>query len=139
MNNFDVLKEMGVRNMDIRLAPLSNIINLNYRKKADGTDVTIGVPGNVVAELGLTHKFAGGLILADKQQFDAVKAELSKQPTVRTRVEIEAEIKRLEPIAKDYDTERQSNDTCLAAGAHDALRWALGLAENSISDTINER
>ena len=56
--------------------------------------------------------------------------------TVKSRSEIEAEIAALSPVAKDYDTERQSNDTCLAAGAHDALRWALGLAEDSISDTL---
>lgn len=56
----------------------------------------------------------------------------------RARAEIEAEIAALEPIAADYDTERQSSDTCLAAGAHDALRWALGLAEQSISETLKE-
>lgn len=54
----------------------------------------------------------------------------------RTRTEIEVEITALNPTAKDYDTERQSNDTCLAAGAHDALRWALGLAEESISEGL---
>lgn len=138
MNNYDVLKEMGERRLDIRLAPLSNITNLNYRKKVNGTDVTIGVQGNVVADLGLTHKFVGGLILADKQEFDSVKSELLKLPTMRTRAEIEAEIQRLKSVAKDYDTERQSNDTCLAAGAHDALRWALGLAEDSIADSLSE-
>jgi hypothetical protein len=50
--------------------------------------------------------------------------------------QIEAEILALKPFAKDYDTERQSNNTCLAAGAHDALRWALGLAEDSISEAL---
>lgn len=52
------------------------------------------------------------------------------------RSQIEAEIVALDPFAKDYDTDRQSNDTCLAAGAHDALRWALGLAEQSISEVL---
>lgn len=52
------------------------------------------------------------------------------------REEIQAEIAVLEPFAKDYDTVRQSNDTCLATGAHDALRWALGLAEQSISEVL---
>ncbi len=55
---------------------------------------------------------------------------------MRTREQIELEILALEPFAKDYDTDRQSNDTCLAAGAHDALRWALGLAEESISEVL---
>lgn len=60
-----------------------------------------------------------------------------KQLSLARRLEtIQAEIQSLEPIAKDYDTERQSNDTCLATGAHDALRWALGLAEQSISEVL---
>lgn len=55
---------------------------------------------------------------------------------MRNRAIIEAEIKALELIAKDYDTDKQSNDTCVAAGAHDALRWALGLADQSVSENI---
>lgn len=76
VNNFDVLKLMGERNMDVRLAPLDNILNL--KKVRAGTQVTIGVEGDVVAALGLEGKFVGGLILADKQQFDAIKAELAR-------------------------------------------------------------
>jgi len=57
----------------------------------------------------------------------------------KSRMEIEAEIAALAPIAKDYDTEKQSNDTCLAVGAHDALRWLLGLAEDSISETLKAK
>jgi hypothetical protein len=57
---------------------------------------------------------------------------------IRSRTEIEAEIAALAPIAKDYDTKRQSNDTCVATGAHDALRWALGLAEEPISENFGE-
>lgn len=76
INNFDVLKIMGERNMDLRLAPLSNIINL--KKVLAGTHVTIGVEGDVVSALGLESRFVGALILADKKQFDLVKAELSK-------------------------------------------------------------
>ena len=56
--------------------------------------------------------------------------------SVRSRAQIEAEIEALKPIAADYGTERQSNDTCVAAGAHDALRWLLGLAENSVSENL---
>ena len=74
MNNFDVLKVMGERNMDIRIAPLVNITNL--RKVRAGTQVTIGVEGDVVLAIGIEQKFLGGLILADKTEFMAVKAEL---------------------------------------------------------------
>ena len=57
---------------------------------------------------------------------------------MKTRREIESEIEALTLIAKDYDTDKQSNDTCLAAGAHDALRWLLGLAETSISESLRK-
>ena len=56
--------------------------------------------------------------------------------SIRSQAEIEAEIEALKPLAWNYDTDRQSNDACLAAGAHDALRWVLGLAENSISENL---
>jgi len=134
INNFDVLKEMGNRNMAISLAPLDNITNL--RKVNAGTQVTIGVAGDVVAALGIDRKYVGGLILADREQFHALRSEMSKERTPKTQAEIMAEIEALSAKAKDYDTEKQSNDTCLAAGAHDALRWMLGLAEQSISETL---
>jgi hypothetical protein len=134
VNNFDVLKEMGVRDMKVGLSPLDNIVNL--KKVKQGTQVTIGVAGDLVAALGIEHKFVGGLILADKDEFNAVRSEMYKVSMVKTRREIEAEIEALAPIAKDYDTDKQSNDTCLAAGAHDALRWLLGLAETSISESL---
>jgi hypothetical protein len=77
VNNFDVLKRMGERSLNIQLSPLDNITNL--KKVKAGTQVTIGVAGDVVAALGLEHKFVGGLILADKEQFNAVKAEMEKE------------------------------------------------------------
>ena len=49
---------------------------------------------------------------------------------------IKTEIQALESMAKDYDTKWQSNNTCVAAGAHDALRWALGLAEEPVSEVL---
>ena len=136
MNNFDILKEMSNRNMDIRMAPLDNITNL--QKTRAGTQVTIGVAGYVVAAIGIEGRFVGGLILADRKQFEQVKTELGMLPVARSREEINEEVKQLHPIAKDYDTELQSNDTCLACGAHDALRWALGLAEGSISEYLRK-
>jgi hypothetical protein len=56
---------------------------------------------------------------------------------MRSKVDIEAEIDALVPLCIGYDTETQTDNTGLAVGAHDALRWALGLAEESISQVIN--
>jgi hypothetical protein len=57
---------------------------------------------------------------------------------MRSIEQVAAEIGALELLAKDYDTERQSNDTCVAAGAHDALRWAFGLAEVAVSEVLKQ-
>ena len=56
---------------------------------------------------------------------------------MRSQVEIGDEIKALYKLAKDIDSTYQTDDmcgTCVAAGAHDALRWALGLAEHAVSE-----
>lgn len=57
----------------------------------------------------------------------------------RSDAEISLEISALESEASKYDTEAQSSLTVLCVGAHDALRWALGLAEESISESIERR
>lgn len=57
---------------------------------------------------------------------------------IRSEEEILREIKALQSMAKAFDTDRQSDNTCLAAGAHDALRWALGLAESPVSEYLND-
>lgn len=55
---------------------------------------------------------------------------------MRSKEEIEREIERLNPEASKFDTPDETGITDLACGAHDALRWALGLAENTISDYL---
>lgn len=52
------------------------------------------------------------------------------------RKRIAEEIEALKWCASDYNTVRQSNDTCVTAGAHDALRWAIGLAETPVSENF---
>ena len=75
VNNFDVMKAMGEANKDIRLAPLGNIVRL--RKVKAGTQITIGFQGDVVGAI-YAGRFVGGLILADKCQFDETKRELEE-------------------------------------------------------------
>lgn len=77
VSNFDVMKRMSELNLDIQLAPLSNIVNL--QKVKAGTNVTIGVAGNVVAALGLENKYVGGLILANREDFNRIKAEMQSE------------------------------------------------------------
>jgi hypothetical protein len=75
VNNFDVMKVMAERNKDIRLAPLTNITQV--RKVKAGTLITIGVEGDVIGRIA-NGRFCCGLILADKDQFHEIKAELEK-------------------------------------------------------------
>ena len=77
VSNFDVLKTMSQRGMSVQLAPLDNIVEL--RKVKAGTNVTIGVAGDVVGAI-YNNKFVGGLILADAEQYRQIKNELEADP-----------------------------------------------------------
>lgn len=83
INNFDVLKEMGARNLDIKMASLDNIHSMNYSAKKGGTKITIGVAGgNVIRDITF-GRVVGGLILANKEQFDEIKKELKARESER--------------------------------------------------------
>lgn len=71
----DVFKRMvDTDDPKIELAPLgANLLNL--KKVKHGTEVTMGVSGDRVGSI-YTGKYVGGLILADKQRFEEVKAEM---------------------------------------------------------------
>jgi hypothetical protein len=75
INNFDVLKRMSADNRDIRMAP-SNLLRANYTKA--GTQVTMGVEGNVVGGL-LNGNLVACLLLWDREQFNATKAQLEQE------------------------------------------------------------
>lgn len=72
-NSFDVLKEMSEKNMDIMVAPMGNVISVDV--KGHNGEIKIGVPADVAMRFAKGDRFAGGLILANADQFE----ELSKQ------------------------------------------------------------
>ena len=74
--HFQICDEMAKRGMDIRLSLLENITNLRLTHKGKDTDVTIGVSGNVIAQIA-EGKFVGGLLLCDKDQYFAIAKELT--------------------------------------------------------------
>ncbi len=74
VGHFDICKAMTAEDLDIRIAPLDNVISL-HKVKA-GTQVTIGVAGDVVAAIGIENKFVGGLLLCDREQYFATKQAL---------------------------------------------------------------
>lgn len=77
INNWDVLKTMSARNMDIGLAPLSNLEGATYNQRKGGSLVRIGYPGNILAGIA-RHEYIGGLILANAEQYEQVRKELEE-------------------------------------------------------------
>ena len=76
-NSFDVLKTMSEKNMDIRLAPLKNIVSAQYGK--GGVLVTIGVDLETGRRIMAGEIFNGGLVMANAEQFAQTEKELSKE------------------------------------------------------------
>lgn len=72
MKSFEVFQKMSDGNMDIRLAPLGNIIRINIFKQ--NGEVTFGVPREVAQDLMDDKEFVGGFLLADKRQFEILEA-----------------------------------------------------------------
>lgn len=61
----------------LKLAPLSNVIEARAVKA--GTQVTIGVGGNIVGQI-LHDEFVGGLLLCDRKRFEELRAEMEREP-----------------------------------------------------------
>lgn len=79
VSNFDVFKEMCERNSQgITLSALSNVTEMRLTQKGKNTKITIGVVGDVLNPIG-RGQMIGGLILADKKEFDAIKQELQER------------------------------------------------------------
>lgn len=70
MKTFEKLQKMNDENMGIKLAPLSNISNIEI--KGGHGFVTFGVPREVAQELIDNKEFVGGFLLADKKEFDSL-------------------------------------------------------------------
>lgn len=77
VNNFDVLKQMAAENQDIRLASTENITNMKMVKA--GTQITIGVPGNIIGAI-YHGDLSACLMLFDSKQFAKMKARLESAP-----------------------------------------------------------
>jgi hypothetical protein len=76
INSFLILKEMSDQQKDIRFASIKNIIAVHIVKGSG--QVTIGVDGKTAMDLLAGKQFVGGLLLADKKQFDEIEQGMSK-------------------------------------------------------------
>ncbi|HUD74468.1 MAG TPA: hypothetical protein VMQ76_05295 [Terracidiphilus sp.] len=77
VNNFDVLKRMAAENKSIQLC--TTVTQLNYSAKKGGTEVSIGVPGNVCFDFESGKKTAF-LLLYDVREFNELKAAMEQEP-----------------------------------------------------------
>lgn len=68
LKTFEKIQKMADDNMDIQLASLNNISNIEI-KGLNGF-VTFGVPREVAQALIDGKQFVGGFLLANKDQFD---------------------------------------------------------------------
>jgi hypothetical protein len=73
VNNFDVLKRMASENKDIRMG--AEVLNMKAVKA--GSQITMGIAGNVLADL-MFGKLKACLILFDTKQFDELKDLMEK-------------------------------------------------------------
>jgi hypothetical protein len=74
VNNFDVLKRMAAENKDIRLG--TDLLNMKAVKA--GIQITMGIEGNVLAQL-MFGELNARLILYNKKQFIETVATMEKE------------------------------------------------------------
>lgn len=74
VNNFDVLKRMSELGEDIRLC--TTVTEMTYNAKK-GTEVVVGVPGNVCFEIEC-GKLNAVLLLWNVQKFNEIKRGLDR-------------------------------------------------------------
>ena len=74
VNNFDVLKRMAAEDKDIRLG--TDVLNMKAVKA--GSQITMGIEGNVLAQL-MFGELNACLILYNKKQFIETVATMEKE------------------------------------------------------------
>lgn len=68
LGTWEKIQKMSDEDMDIRLAPMKNIISINL--KADHGEVTFGIDKNTALDLQLGKEFGGGFLLFDMETFN---------------------------------------------------------------------
>jgi len=76
INNFDVLKRMAAENKSIQLC--TTVTQMNYSAKKGGTEVSVGVPGNVCFEME-SGRMTAFLLLYNVREFNELKAQMARE------------------------------------------------------------
>lgn len=76
VNNFDVLKRMADENKSVQLC--TTITQMNYSAKKGGTEVSVGVPGNVCFEIE-SGRMNAVLLTWNVREFEELKAKMEAE------------------------------------------------------------
>jgi hypothetical protein len=76
ISNFDVLKRMGAENKNIQLC--TTITEMTYNMKKGGTEVVVGVPGNVCFEIE-SGRLNAMLLLFSVSEFNQLKEKMTRE------------------------------------------------------------
>jgi hypothetical protein len=76
INNFDVLKRMAAENKTVQLC--TTITQMNYSAKKGGTEVSVGVPGNVCFEIE-SGRMNAVLLTWNVREFEELKAKMKEE------------------------------------------------------------
>ena len=82
VNNFDVLKRMAAENKSIQLC--TTITQMNYSQKKGGTEVSVGVPGNVCVEFE-SARMTAFLPVDNVREFNELKAAMEVEAQKRSQ------------------------------------------------------
>lgn len=78
INNFDVLKRLAAENKSVQLC--TTITQMNYSAKKGGTEVSVGVPGNVCFEIE-SGRINAVLLMWNVREFEELKAKMKAEAT----------------------------------------------------------
>ena len=76
INNFDVLKRLAAENKSVQLC--TTITQMNYSAKKGGTEVSVGVPGNVCFEIE-SGRINAVLLMWNVREFEELKAKMKEE------------------------------------------------------------
>jgi hypothetical protein len=76
VNNFDVLKRMAMESDGLQLC--DTVTEMNYSAKKGGTEVTVGVPGNVCFQID-SGELVAKLLLFNVAAFNKMKAKMEAE------------------------------------------------------------
>ena len=134
MDNFEVIARMCKEdNQKFRMAPFDNIAEVKATKKGDL--IHIGVEHGLGFD-AIDGKLVGGLLLIDKEEFNACKARYEAEPPAET---VEAKMDRLIEAGCSVESGRGVNDYWLYVrknGVGEAKHFWFKTLSDALDDAL---